>query len=96
MSKPRKSKKATIVIKKPTNNRKALALRGRKPQGRNAIHKKLIKMMSRPSGATLHDTWNAGYRFPAMSALKIVERYGYRTNIIKKEGELARYYARKR
>ena len=66
--------------------------RSRKP---NALHEKLIKLFTRPNGATMHDTYNAGFEYPAMAALKIAERRGFKTNVIKKSGELTRYIARK-
>jgi len=60
----------------------------------NPIHEKLISLFKRPDGATLHDTWNAGYHFPAMAAVKIAKRRGLKVKIIKKKGELTRYVAR--
>jgi hypothetical protein len=61
----------------------------------NALHEKLIKLFARPNGATLTDTVEAGFKYPAVAALRIAERRGYKTNVIKKEGELTRYTARK-
>ncbi len=37
----------------------------------------------------------AGFRYPAMAALRIAERHDYKTNVIKESGELTRYVARK-
>jgi hypothetical protein len=59
----------------------------------NKLHDTLVRLLSRPDGATLHDTWNAGYYFPAVFALKLAERRGYKTSIVKKKGELTRYKA---
>jgi hypothetical protein len=66
--------------------------RTRKP---NALHEKPIKLFTRPNGATMHDTWEAGFKYPAIAALKVAERRGLKTNIVKKSGELTRYIARK-
>jgi hypothetical protein len=61
----------------------------------NALHEKLIKLFTRPNGATLTDTVEAGFKYPAVAALRIAERRGYKTNVVKKAGELTRYTARK-
>jgi len=61
-----------------------------------ALHDRLIKLLQRPEGATMHDTWNIGYYYPAMSALKIAERRGFKTRVNKRPGELTRYYAKRR
>jgi hypothetical protein len=52
------------MSKKPTStNKVAVAVkRSRKP---NALHETLIKLLTRPEGATMHDTRNAGFEFPA-------------------------------
>ena len=53
MSKPSKkstSKKPTVVVLKKRNGKA------------NALHEKLIKLFSRPNGATLTDTWECGYK----------------------------------
>jgi hypothetical protein len=87
MSKPSKkstSKKPTVVVLKKRNGKA------------NALHEKLIKLFSRPNGATLTDTWECGYKYPAVQALRIAERHGYKTNVVKKSGELTRYVATKR
>jgi hypothetical protein len=51
--------------------------------------------MTRPKGATLAEIKAAKFKAAAMAALKIVERRGYKTNVVKKDGELTRYVARK-
>jgi hypothetical protein len=51
--------------------------------------------MARPNGATMHDTWNAGFEYPAMAALKIAERRGYKISVVKKKGELSRHIAKR-
>jgi hypothetical protein len=45
--------------------------------------------------ATITDTVEAGFKYPAINALRIAERRGYKTNVIKKDGELTRYTARR-
>lgn len=95
------SKKAA---KKKGNGGKTIRVAGdlkrkaatRKP---NALHDKLIKLFSRPNGATMHDTWEAGFYFPAMAALKIAERRGMKVTVVprkKGSGELTRYIAKSR
>jgi hypothetical protein len=59
----------------------------------NKLHEKLIKLFRRPKGATLADTVKAGYKYPAVIALKIAERRGYKTKVVKKSGEPTRYLA---
>jgi hypothetical protein len=59
------------------------------------LHAKMIALMSRPTGADLHELKKAGWKAAAMAALKLVERKGYKTNVVTKKGELARYVARK-
>ena len=61
----------------------------------NPLHDTLVKLLSRPNGATMHDTYNAGFEFPAMSAVKIVERRGYKVSKKKEPGELTRYIAKR-
>jgi acetolactate synthase regulatory subunit len=76
------SKKAVTVVVKKT----------RKP---NALHEKLVKLFTRKDGATVQDVAEVKFYGPAIAALRIVERRGYKTNVIKKSGELSRYVARK-
>jgi hypothetical protein len=74
----------STAAKKSTN--------GRKP---NALHTKLIALMARKDGATLTDIKKAGWKFPAIVALKIAERRGYKVSVKKpKPGELTRYVAK--
>lgn len=61
----------------------------------NPLHDRLIRLMLRPGGATVHDTWNAGFYYPALVALKMAARRGLRTNVVKVKGELTRYVARR-
>jgi hypothetical protein len=79
------------MAKKPTS-KKVVANNARKP---NALHEKLVRLMCRPTGASMHDLWNAGFKYPAMAALKIAERRGLKTSVIKKKGELTRYCAKR-
>jgi hypothetical protein len=61
----------------------------------NALHEKLIKLFTRPNGATVHDTMEAGFKFPAMAALRIAERRGLKVSHKKVAGELTRYFAKR-
>jgi hypothetical protein len=82
---------------------KAIAKKSaKKPAAKNGnakpikpLHAKLIALMTRPKGATLADIKAAKFNAAAMQALKIVQRRGYKTNVVKKAGELTRYVARK-
>jgi hypothetical protein len=58
---------------------------------RNPLHQKLIALMSRPNGATINGISEAGWMYSAIAALQIAERRGFKTNVVKKSGELARY-----
>jgi hypothetical protein len=58
------------------------------------LHDKLIQLFSRPDGATMHDTYNAGWPYSAKSAVKIAERRGLKITTKKELGELKRYIAR--
>jgi hypothetical protein len=83
---------------KKTNSKKVTAKKSKKPVAAkkpNAMHEKLIKLFTRPNGATITDTVEAGFKYPVMTALRMAERRGYKTNVIKKDGELTRYVARK-
>lgn len=66
--------------------------RSRKP---NALHDKLEKLFTRAGGCTMHDTFNAGFEYPAIQALKIFERRGYKVSAKKVPGQLTVYSARK-
>ena len=83
--------------KKSTNKKspKVVVLKSRKARPSNPLHEKLLKLLTRPEGATMHDTWNAGFEYPAMAAVKIVERRGYKVSKKKEQGELTRYIAKK-
>jgi hypothetical protein len=70
---------------------------GKKTNGKpNPLHEKLIKLFSRPNGATITDISEAGFKYAAMAALKIAERRGLKTSVKKPgPGELMRYYAKR-
>jgi hypothetical protein len=51
--------------------------------------------MTRPKGATLQEIKAAKFKAAAMAALKIVERRGFKTSVVKKAGELTRYVAKR-
>jgi hypothetical protein len=84
--KPVKAKKASKATKKPVKASN---------KAKSALHDKLVSLFARPSGATMHDTWDAGYKFPAMMALKLAKRRGFKVSVVKKKGELTRYYAKR-
>jgi len=71
---------ATKKSAKSTNGQKA-----RKP---NKLHDTLVRLLSRPNGATITDISEAGFKYAAMTAMKIVERRGYKTTSKKVPGEL--------
>jgi hypothetical protein len=50
----------------------------------NPIHQTLIKLMSRPNGATITDIAAAKFKAPAIQALRLVGRRGYKTSVVKK------------
>ena len=81
----KKSPKKPIAVK--------VIKRTRKP---NPLHDKLEKLFTRPGGCTMHDTYNAGFEYPAMQALKMFERRGYQISAKKVPGELTVYSATKR
>ncbi len=57
------SKKSKAIAKKPAAKKAST----KKP---NTLHEKLIKLFTRPNGATLTDTKEAGFKYPAMAALR--------------------------
>jgi hypothetical protein len=64
---------------------KAEALEGKRALAakERALNEKLVKLFSRPNGATLADLTTAGFKYPAVQALKIAERRGLKTSIEK-------------
>jgi hypothetical protein len=76
------------AAKRPTTT----SANARKP---NALHEKLIKLFTRPNGATLTDTVEAGFKYPAMTALKIAERRGLKVTTKKVAGQPTRYFAKR-
>jgi hypothetical protein len=61
----------------------------------NVLHDKLVKLFSRPNGATINDLVDAGFKYSARQALRIAERRGLKTSAKKPDGENTRYYAKK-
>jgi hypothetical protein len=59
------------------------------------MHERLIRLFTRANGATVHDTMEAGFKAPAIAALRIVERKGDKVSSKKVPGELTVYTARK-
>jgi hypothetical protein len=96
-SKKTTSKKVSKKItKKTTKKTTKKATKARKPNAlRNALHETLIRLISRPNGATLADISAAKFNAPAIQALRLVERRGYKTSVVKKPGELTRYIAKR-
>lgn len=83
-------KSAKVVSKKNGNGKKD----GNGKKVLKPLQAKLISLFTRKEGATMHDTFHAGYQFPAMQALKMAERHGYKVNVKKQAGELTRYFAK--
>jgi hypothetical protein len=82
MSVAKKSKKLVVVK----------VIKARK---RNPLHEQIVKLFSRPNGATINDLNDAGFKYSARQALKIAEHRGLKTSSKKPDGELTRYYAKK-
>jgi predicted nucleotidyltransferase component of viral defense system len=61
----------------------------------DALHEKIVKLFTRPNGATINDLNEAGFKYSARQALKIAEHRGLKTSVKKPDGELTRYYAKK-
>jgi hypothetical protein len=80
------------IAKKSTKKAVAVIVKKRKA---NPLHEKLIKLFVRPTGATLADVVDSGFKYPAIQALRIAERRGYKTSVKKQPGELTCYFARK-
>jgi hypothetical protein len=83
---------STTSKKKSAKKSVAKKANGKQP---NAVHERLIKLMTRPNGATITDIAEAKFKGPSMAALKIVERRGYKVKVDKKPGELTCYIAKK-
>jgi hypothetical protein len=80
-------KSAKSTAKKTTNGQKA-----RKP---NPLHDTLVRLLSRPNGVTIGDISECGFKYSAVAALAIAARHGFKTSVVKKNGELNRYIARR-
>lgn len=95
--KPAVKKAGGKAIKLDSKSRKKRTVKAAasKPRELKPLHKKLINLFVRPQGATMHDTYNAGWEYPAMAALKIAERHGYKVTAKKVPGELTRYTAKR-
>jgi hypothetical protein len=83
MSTKKSTAKKPVVVK---------VLKTRKP---NPLHEKLIKLFTRPTGATVQDVAETKFYGPAIAALRIAERHGFKTSTKKEPGELTRYYAKR-
>jgi hypothetical protein len=80
------------MTKKPTSKKSTNGKPQRKP---NPMHDALVKLMTRPNGADITEIKGTGFNAPCMQALKLVERRGFKTRVVKKAGELARYVAKR-
>jgi len=67
-----------------------------KRKERKFLHDKLEKLFTQKGGCTMHDTYNAGYAYPAAQALKMFEKRGYKVSTKKEPGQLTVYSATKR
>jgi hypothetical protein len=87
---------AKSIAKKSAKSTSKKATNGQKVHKPNALHEKLVKLFARPNGATITEIAAAGFKYPAVQALKIAERRGFKTSS-KKPGprELNRYYAKR-
>jgi len=63
---------------------------------RKAQHHNLEKLFTQKGGCPMHDTYNAGYAYPAAQALKMFEKRGYKVSTKKERGQLTVYSATKR
>lgn len=54
---------------------------------------KVVQLMLKKDGATIHDFVKAGFNQPAMAAVKAAKRRKFKTKIVHKAGELTRYQA---
>jgi hypothetical protein len=82
---------------KKTNTKKPVAVKViKRTRKANALHDKLEKLFTQKGGCTMHDTFNAGFKYPAIQALKMFEKRGYKVNVVKKAGALTVYSATKR
>ena len=48
-----------------------------------------------PNGVTIGDISECGFKYSAVAALAIAARHGFKTSVVKKNGELNRYIARR-
>lgn len=88
------SKKSVKKVAKSAKSTKSTKKVAKTNGNREALHDTLIKMFKRPNGATLAEIKEAGYDYaPGIFALRIAERRGYKTKVVKKEGERSRYVA---
>lgn len=79
-------KSAKKVAKKAASGRKVVR---KSPEQKKAV----FALLKRTNGATMADIHAAGYPVAAMAVLKMAERNGFKTKVVKKEGELTRYHA---
>ena len=75
-----------MSAKKSTNSKKPVVDKVKRTRKPSALHDKLEKLFTQ--NCTMHDIWNAGFEYPAMAALKIFERRGYKVSVKKVPGPL--------
>jgi hypothetical protein len=75
-----------MSAKKSTDSKKPVVDKVKRTRKPNALHDKLEKLFTQKGGCTMHDIWNAGFEYPAMAALKIFERRGYKVSVKKVPG----------
>ena len=80
---------------KPTKKSAAKKVATKKVSAKkpNPLHAKLLALLTRKDGATLADLGKAGFKYPAIMALRIAERHGLKTKIVKPEEGFKRYIA---
>ena len=79
-----------------TNSKKPVVKVIKASRKTNVLHEKLIKLFSRPNGATINEIFDAGFKYSARQALRIAETRGLKTSAKKPDGEpLTRYYAKR-
>jgi hypothetical protein len=85
------AKKTTKVAKSTKTVAKKAVATTRAP---NPLHDALVKLMLRPTGATIQDFQGVeGFNIPSMAVVRIAERNGYKASASKKPGERTVYKA---
>lgn len=89
----KKSAKSTKTVAKVAN-KSAKTVATKEAKKPNELHDALVKLMLRPSGATIADFQTVdGFNIPSMAVVRIAERHGYKASASKKPGERTVYKA---